>query len=178
MRRFVLTSILLTSSVCLAQIPIRGLPHRNTSRTVVGSYCRLDYEGARLSKESWPRLKPLTTWKDNPDWQGFTIVSQYDVLASDESLRGATVRVRYSVLGRFESGLGYTAERGNEVVSFRLKDVDGDWKIEDLDLAINPHISKASAVTWLKITLAAEKDAANRIALQNALKTLGATPQS
>jgi len=178
MRRLLLLTVLLASAACLAQVPIRGIPHRHPSRTVVGTYCRMDYEGTRLSKESWPRLRALTTWKDNPEWRGFTVVSQYDVMTNDDGLRAATVGVRYSVLGRFEPGMGYTAERGIEDVFFHLKDVDSDWKVDDLDPAINPHVSKASAIAWLKTALAAEKDAANRIALQNALKTLSTTPQS
>jgi hypothetical protein len=176
MRRLLLLTILLTSAACFAQVPIHGIPHRRPARTVASSYCRMDYEGARLSKESWPRLKALTTWKDNPEWRGFTVVSQYEVMTNDDGLRAATVGVRYSVLGRFEPGMGYTAERGIEDVSFHLKDVDSDWKVDDLDPAINPHVSKASAIAWLKTTLAAEKDAVSLIVLERALKTLGATP--
>ncbi len=169
-------TILLTCACSFAQIPIHGIAHHDTSRNVVNSYCRMDYEGFRLLKDSWARLKPLTTWKENPDWQGFTVVSQYELLDASEGSRAATVSVKYIVLGRFEAGLGYTAEPGSEEVSFRLKDVDSDWKIEDLDPAINPHVSKPRAIAWLKTALAAENDAVNRIAIQNALKSLGASP--
>jgi hypothetical protein len=168
--------VLLTCACSFAQIPIHGIAHRDASRNVVSSYCRMDYEGFRLLKDSWPRMKSLTTWKDNPEWQGFTVVSKYELLAASEGLRAAAVSVQYAVLGRFEPGLGYTAEPGSEEVSFRLKDVDSAWKIEDLDPAINPHISKPRAVAWLKTALAAEKDAGNRIAIQKALKDLGASP--
>jgi hypothetical protein len=151
--------------------------HRDEqARAIVSSYCRMDYEGFRLLKDSWPRMKVLTTWKDNPDWQGFTVVSQYELLDASEGIRASTVSVKYAVLGRFELGLGYTAEPGSEEVSFRLKDVDSAWKIEDLEPTINPHVSKPRAIAWLKTALAAEKDAANRIALQKALKDLGASP--
>jgi hypothetical protein len=151
--------------------------HRDEqARAIVSSYCRMDYEGFRLLKDSWPRMKVLTTWKDNPDWQGFTVVSQYELLDASEGIRASTVSVKYAVLGRFELGLGYTAEPGSEEVSFRLRDVDSAWKIEDLEPTINPHVSKPRAIAWLKTALAAEKDAANRIALQKALKDLGASP--
>jgi len=156
---------------------IRAALHRDEqARAIVSSYCRMDYEGFRLLKDSWPRMKALTTWKDNPDWQGFTVVSQYELLDASEGIRAATVSVKYTVLGRFEAGLGYTAEPGSEEVSFRLKDVDSAWKIEDLDPTINPHVSKPRAIAWLKTALAAERDIANRIAIQNALKSLGASP--
>ena len=170
-------TILLTCACSFAQsMPLGIRESRQPSRNVVNSYCRMDYEGFRLLKDSWARLKPLTTWKENPDWKGFTVVSRYELLDASEGSRAATVSVQYIVLGRFEAGLGYTAEPGSEDVSFRLKDVDGDWKIEDLDPAINPHVSKPRAIAWLKTALAAEKDAVNRIAIQNALKSLGASP--
>jgi hypothetical protein len=171
-----LLTVLLACTSSFAQIPIRGIPHRAASRNVVNTYCRMDYEGSRLLKDSWPRLKPLTTWKENPDWQGFTIVSQYEILDATEGMRAATVSVKYSVLGRFEPGIGYSAEPGREEVSFSLKDVDSEWKIDELDPAINPHVSKARAIAWLKTALTAEKDSANKIAIQRALKDLGATP--
>ena len=174
MRRLSLILLFLTCIPAIGQF--RGLVHHDEqARAIVNSYCRMDYGGFRLLKDSWPRMKALTTWKENPDWQGFTVVSQYDVVDSNEGLRAATVRVQYAVLGRFQAGLGYAAEPGSEEVTFRLKDVDSAWKIEDLDPTINPHVSKPRAIAWLKTALAAEKDAANRIALQKALKDLGAT---
>lgn len=177
MRRLGLFLLFLTCIPAFGQF--RAPFHRDQqARAIVSSYCRMDYEGFRLLKDSWPRIKALTTWKNNPDWQGFTVVSQYEVVDSNEGLRAATVRVQYAVMGRFQAGLGYTAEPGSEEVSFRLKDVDSAWKIEDLDPTINPHVSKPRAIAWLKTALAAEKDAANRIALQKALQDLGATPAS
>ena len=177
MRRYVsLLIVLLACTSSSAQIPLRGAPHRAATRNVVNSYVRMDYEGFRLLKDSWPRIKLLTTWKENPEWQAFTIVSQYEVLSATDGPRIATVSVEYTVLGRFEPGLGYTAEPGHEQVSFLLKDVDGEWKIDQLDPAINPHVSKTRAIAWMKTTLAAEKDAVNKIALQRALKDLGAAP--
>ncbi|MBZ5569577.1 MAG: hypothetical protein LAN64_17255 [Acidobacteriia bacterium] len=172
-----LFAILLTCACSLAQFPLGGTARQpDAPRLVVNNYCRMDYAGGRLAKDTWPRMKILTTWKENPDWNGFTIVSQYDILAADEGFRFATVRVKYAVLGRFQIRLGYLAEPGSEEVSFRLKDVDGAWKIEDQDPAINPHVSKARAIAWLKSSLVAEKDTANKIILENALQKLGAKP--
>jgi hypothetical protein len=175
MQRLGLFLLFLTCIPAFGQLRL-SLHRDEQARAIVNSYCRMDYEGFRLLKDSWPRMKSLTTWKDNPDWKGFTVVSQYELSAASVGLRAATVGVHYVVLGRFQAGLGYTAEPGSEEVSFRLKDVDSAWKIEDLDPTINPHVSKPRAIAWLKAALAAEKDAANRIALQKALQDLGASP--
>ncbi|MGB9105322.1 MAG: hypothetical protein WCC59_11225 [Terriglobales bacterium] len=175
MRRLGLILLFLTCIAAFGQL--RAALHRDEqARAIVSSYCRMDYEGFRLLKDSWPRMKALTTWKDNPDWKGFTVVSQYELSAANVGFRATTVSVQYAVLGRFEIGLGYAAELGSEEVSFRLKDVDSDWKIEDLDPTINPHVSKPRAIAWLKTALAAEKDAVNKIALEKALQSLGASP--
>lgn len=176
--RGLLFIVLLTCTSSLAQFPLGGgAAHRSDApRTVVNDYCRMDYAGGRLARDTWPRMKTLTTWKENPDWQGFTVVSQYDIITADEGLRSTSVRVQYNVLGRFQIRLGYLAERGIEDVSFRLKNVDSAWKIDDQDPAINPHVSKARAIAWLKSSLAAEKDAANKTLLENALQKLGANP--
>jgi hypothetical protein len=169
--------VLLACSTALAQsLPLGIRESPEAYRSVVSSYCRMDYQGFRMLKDSWPRMKAMTTWKDNPDWQGFTVVSQYELLDASEGIRTATVSVKYAVVGRFELGLGYAAEPGSEQASFRLKEVDSAWKIEDLEPAINPHVSKPRAIAWLKTALAAEKDAVNRIAIQSALKSLGTSP--
>ncbi len=170
--------ILLASVLALAQsLPI-GIHNnsREPSRTVVSNYCRMDYQGLRLEKNTWPRMKALTTWKENPDWQGITIVSRYDVFSNADGLRSASVNVQYAVLGRFDIGVGYVAERRTEEITFQLRDVEDSWKIDDVTPQTNPHVSKANAVAWMKAKLATEKDTANKIALQKALKALGENP--
>jgi hypothetical protein len=168
--------VLLTCSTTLAQYRV-GAHRSEQSRSVVGNYCRMDYEGFRLATGTWLRMKPLTTWKDNPDFQGFTIVSQYDLLSANDGLRSATVDVQYIVLGHFEPGIGFVAEPRRQQVTFRLKDVDSVWKIDELDPPIDPHVSKPRAIAWLKSALQSEKDRANRLAIEQALKDLGAGNQ-
>jgi hypothetical protein len=172
--RAVALTVLLAAFACAQSMPLPTRSSRQPSRSVVSSYCRMDYQGLRLDTESWPRMKPLTTWKENPDWQGFTVVSQYDLLSANDGLRSATVEVQYSVLGHFEPGIGFVADPRRDQVTFRLKDVESEWKIDQLDPPINPHVSKPRAIAWLKSALTAEKDRANRLAIEKALKDLGA----
>ncbi len=174
--RFLALVIFASAFASAQSLPLGIRDSREPSRAVVGSYCRMDYQGYRLAKTSWPKMKALTTWKENPDWQGFTIISQYDLLQADEGTRAAVVSVRYNILGRFEVGLGYVPDRANEQVTFFLKDEDDAWKITSQDPEINPHISKASAVAWLKSSIGTEKDVGNKIILQKALKDLGGSP--
>ncbi len=169
-----LTGCLVSAQMTSLPLGIHSNP-RESSRIVVNDYCRLDYVGMRLRKDSWERIKPLTTWKSNPDWQGFTVVAKYEVQAGDEGVRSASVNVRYAVLGHFDVGLGYISEPHQEEVSYLLKEVDGEWKINVQDPPINPHVSKQPAIAWLKASLAKEKDAGNKAAIEKALKDLGAS---
>jgi len=174
--RCILALAVLSSCLAAGQsLPLGSRHSRQPVRTVVGNYCRLDFDGARLSKESWQQMKSLTTWKENPDWQSFAVISQYEVTAESEGSRSSMVEVTYSILGTFERGIGYAAERSKESVVFHLKDVDEEWKIDDIDPSIIPHLSKPKAIAWLKAALAGEKDTGNKIALDKALKELGAT---
>jgi hypothetical protein len=167
--------LLLSCSLALGQdlgMPLGVRQAPSLFRNVVTSYCRMDYQGFRLTPDTWEKMKALTTWKHNPDWQGFTIVSQYDIASANEGLRSASVDIRYSVLGRFDPGIGYAADPHSETVNFRLQKADDQWKIEDQDPSIDPHLSKPKAIAWLKSALDKEKDPANRIAIQKALKAL------
>ncbi len=171
----IVVCISLLSTLALAQFhpgSLRRTP--NQASNTVRDYLRLDLDGARLKADSWARLKALTTWKENPDFQAFTIVSQYDLVSTNEGMRSAVVTVKYSVLGRFQLGVGYTPDPGWETVDFRVREGEDGWRIEELNPTINPHVSRARAVQWLQASLAAEKDAGNRVAIEKALQKLQA----
>ncbi|MGI9103700.1 MAG: hypothetical protein ACR2IF_14775 [Terriglobales bacterium] len=171
LRRAMLLALLIVSIGSFAQIRLerRG----NEARNTVQSYCRLDYDGARLTKDGWTRLRPLSMWKQNPDWQGFTVVSQYEIIAAEQGLRGATVAVKYPVLGSFIVGEGYTSEPATEVTTFRLKETDDAWRIDSIEPNMRPHVSKLRALTWLKGAASSEQDPGRNAALQQAIKALG-----
>lgn len=90
MRRLGLFLLFLTCTSAFGQF--RAALHRDEqARGIVNSYCRMDYEGFRLLKDSWARMKALTAWKDNPEWQGFTVVSQYELSAANVGFRATAV---------------------------------------------------------------------------------------
>jgi len=167
-------AVFLLSTLALAQFRPGTLRRGHQADNVVRDYLRLDFTGARLSPASWPRIKALTSWKSNPEWQSVTIVSQYEVISDEERTHSAVASVKYGVLGRFRIGVGYTPEAGVETVVFKLREVDDGWKIEELDPMINPHVSRARAVQWLQSALATEQDAGNKAAMERALNALQA----
>jgi hypothetical protein len=163
------------SSLSAAQFrPLETIPRSGAGapRNVVREFCRLDYVGSRLAPETWSRMKELTTWKGNPDWRSLTVVSRYDMGDASESFRSARISVHYQVLGRFDPGIGFTPEPASQDVEFRLKEIDGQWRIDSTDPPATPHVSKPRLVQWLQTALPKEKDAANRAVMQNALQQL------
>ena len=48
-------------------------------RELVSKYCRLDYEGARLDGQNWPKVEPLVSWRTNPEYSEISVVSRYTV---------------------------------------------------------------------------------------------------
>ncbi len=163
--------LLLTSLYSLGQFrPL--IPNAEPAKNAVREFCRLDFSGARLTADGWSRIKPLTTWKDNPEWHGFTVVSRFEQQEASPSIHSAKVTVRYLVLGRYQPGAGFVEDPGAQSAEFRLKDVDGSWRIDSIDPMIEPHVSRVRAVEWLRTALATEKDPGVRAAMQKALEQL------
>lgn len=144
-------------------------------RRVIGEWCRQDYLGARLLPDGWERLKPLSTFRQNPDFHSIVIVSRYQVPPREES--SWDVDVTYWILGRYDRGLGYTPANNTEVVTFKTKDIDGDIVINEIDPGA-PHVSKRAAIDWMKRQLeAADTSDVDKVYLRRALTTLE-TPEA
>jgi hypothetical protein len=175
MRFHGLLVLVLVVSVSAAAQFRPSLPNAQPAKNTVREYCRLDYMGGRLAHDTWIRMQPLTTWKDNPDWHSVTVVSRYDMGDSSESIHSARISVHYQVIGRFAPGIGFTPDAASEDVDFRVKEVDGDWLIDSADPLV-PHVSRQRVIQWLQAALAREKDPGNRAAAEQALRHLQEKP--
>jgi hypothetical protein len=171
-RRITLAFLLLCT--CFASAQYRtGLPKPEPALNTVREFCRQDFGGGRLTPEGWAHMKQLTTWKDNPQWREFRIVSRYEQTAASTSFHNARVDMQYQVLGSFHMGIGYTAIGTSENVEFKLRETDGEWRIEETDPEqFAPHISKQRAVLWLQDKLKTATDAADKISIEATLKEL------
>jgi hypothetical protein len=164
--------VILTSIVCSAQLR-NPFPKPEAAQNVVREFCRLDYQGARLSPEGWARVKPLTTWSDNPAWRYFEVISRYDQLDDNTSLHSARVTVRYLRLGSFEMGVGFTPARDTQDVQFSVKEIDQGWRIDTTDPdPLQPQVSKSVAVQWLQAKLKTSTDPGEKASIESALKQL------
>lgn len=167
--------LLLVSTVLVAQTGFR-IKTRSTAelnaeqRNVVGSYCRFDFEGARLKEGGWSKLEPWTGKKSNPDFQSIVLVSRYQVIPNE--MAAWDVQVNYTTIGRFDLNAGFTPDAGMESVVFRTKDVDGTLEIVGIEPDA-PHVSKRAALEWMKQLAADPKQTdVHRRHLQDAIRVL------
>ncbi len=142
-------------------------------RQLTSQWCRLDFEGSRLTDDGWKKFDPLTTIKHNPDYTAIYVVTRYQFNPPERVSMDASVD--YNVIGRYEPGIGYTPESGTRTVNFHFSDKEGDLQITDIDPA-QPNISKAMMISWLKAQLASAKTPADKIPLELALNQLAPPP--
>ena len=110
-------------------------------RRVVSAYCRLDFQGARLAPQGWERIGNLTTFRENPDFNSFFVVSRYQLIEnptpSDE------MDVAYVVIGRYEEGAGYRPMPSVvRNARFEMHDQNGELRISRIE-PITPFVSRA-----------------------------------
>lgn len=169
---FIIAFSCLTSAQSGFRLKTRGIAELNADqRRVIGTWCRQDFEGLRLSESGWERFKPVTALKKNPDINTIVIVSRYQFEPHEGASASWDTDVTYTVIGRYEIGGGFIANPGTEVVTFQTKDVDGDIVIINLDPA-TPHVSKKAAIDWMKKTVESTASDVEKIHLRDALKVL------
>lgn len=179
MRKIVVVAFLVTvfSTMLLGQAGFR-LRTRNAAdlnaeqRRLVGTWCRQDFEGLRLSDAGWDRFKQITAFKKNPEFNSIVIVSRFQVESRDTM--SWDTDVTYTIVGRYERGAGYMADPGIQTVTFQTKDIEGDIMIVNVD-PISPHVSKKTAVEWMKKELETTASDIEKIHLRDALKVLEPT---
>jgi hypothetical protein len=144
-------------------------------RRTVGSWCRQDFMGYRLSDSGWDKYRPLTSLRQNPESPAIIIVSRYQIGEHDPKSVSWDVNVTYFVIGRYDHATGYAPGAGTDDVTFRTKDVDDNVLITNLDPP-SPHVSKTAALAWMKQQLASTTSDIDKFHLANAIKALEPSP--
>ena len=131
---------------------------------------------ARLDPQAWPKLQALLWSTTNPDYTQIDIVSHYTVETAPVLAHGKyTITVHYRLLGRFETGIGYTPEaaKSDEDVDYTVTAVNDEWRINDADPNF-PHPSRAAMLKWLNDKISTTQDASAKNLYQEALRELQA----
>jgi hypothetical protein len=178
LRRTLLVIFLLSVSLA-AQVPSYRIKARSISelqadqRMLIGQWCRLDYEGSRLTDDGWKKFDTLTSFKHNPDFNSVYVISRYQMTPPDRASMSGSVS--YMVVGRYEVGIGYTPMNDNRLVDFKFAEKDGELQIVDID-PVQPNVSKPAFINWVKAQIASTKNASDKLALQQALNLLVPPP--
>jgi len=186
MRRLLLASFLaLLAATAVGQIGITsqsGTPgvrvHSRSfgelaasEKTLLSSFCRLDFEGARLQPEGWSRLKPFTALRANPEFRRIVIVTRFDVEVQEENTY--TVPVTYKVAGVYDANEGYARPSTVDHVTFHTQEQNGNLVVTSFD-PDSPHVSPQAALTWINLRLADAKITdLERAQLDDAAKQIG-----
>ncbi|PYU35098.1 MAG: hypothetical protein DMG28_03845 [Acidobacteria bacterium] len=150
-----------------------GEGQRLRPKDVVKEYCRLDFEGARLSSDTRSQVASLIAWEEERGWDQAVIVSKYRV--TNVVVRGnhATARVEFKVLGRLEGDEPFVLGRRVEAVHFGLERTEDVWKIENPIIA--PHVSVHSMIQHVRGRIEHEKEGSeHRAELEEQLRQLEA----
>lgn len=163
MRRSLLVLLFLFSlaTAALAQyganpqpgVQLRGRSYSElyaAQRMLLSSYCRLDFEGARLQPGGWNRFKPYTSMRENPDFSRVVVVTRFDIETPDQP--SELLNVNYQAIGYYQMGEGYTADATNERVEFRAQEQRDSLMITAMD-PTGPHVSPRSAIAWINLQL-------------------------
>jgi hypothetical protein len=177
-------AFLINAGFVQAQFPV-SINHSADSvpaemRELVSKYCRLDYEGASLDQQSWPKIQPIVWWKSNPDYTQIDVVSRYTVDSEPESNHGKyIVAVHYRLLGVLDLATGYAPEPEGTTqdVSFLVTNENTEWRIADAENTF-PHPSRAVMLKWLNDKIASTQDETAKTRYQTALKQLQAQSAS
>ncbi len=173
MRRILICCLVLALSLPLLALKIRTFDQIAVDqRRVVSAYCRLDFQGARLTPEGWERIRNLSAFRENPDFSSVFVVSRYQLIETHDPSH--SLSVAYVVIGRYDDGAGYAPMPAVvRNVTFETREQSGELRIVRIDPS-TPFVSSRALIDWLKAKLASQKDARARESLEAAIRALEA----
>jgi len=169
--------LVLLASFASAQANLRLSPgERNTrnaeTRRVVGNYCRLDYDGARILPDGWARMQPLTTLRENPEYKRIAVVIRYQVVAEPRVDHGHYVYdVEYDVSGEFDLSGVYFIEPTRITSQVEVAEVNGDLRVVNVS-GVRPFVGRPRFEQWLQAKLNAETDPVSKANLEASLQRM------
>jgi len=173
--------------VATALLSPLSLPFRSSqpkplgARQTVDSFCRLDFDGVRLSSTHPSTAEFARLVGGEGDWpdEPVKIVAAFHLLSVQENQDAAAVNVEYKLSGQLRGALEadrMTLERSSEKIEFRLFRTEGLWKVKVFDLP--PHVSSQALRDHIRDVMKDDEkqgDSHRRDLLQRLLLRLGST---
>lgn len=124
----------------------------------VQKFVQLDHSGARLDARRHAAVAALTTWRDEPGWDIFIVVSGAAIGRPVQENGKIQARVRYDVEGMMDGSVftpiaaldAETASRigANVPETFTLVSTANGWRVESPQLS--PHVGFTAARAFAK----------------------------
>src|SRR5512139_3349259 len=127
--------VLLMWLVLIAAVQVRAA--ESGPQAVLRRFCQSDGLGQRVLMPGWMVVAPLVTWSLEPAWDHVILIGSYEVGSPHMDEDGASIEVRYTVIGEV-SALGLDTTVHVETVEFTLEAPDDHWRIAGPPLP--PHI--------------------------------------
>jgi hypothetical protein len=141
-------------------------------KMLLSSFCRLDFEGARLQAGGWERFRPYTSLHANPEFTSILIVTRFDIETPEQPTE--ELNVHFQAVGSYQLGEGYTADKSSQSAEFRVQEQNGSLMVTAVSPE-SPHVSLRAALVWMKQLLDDPKtDDAERVHLRDAVNQLNA----
>lgn len=179
MRRFafyIVTAIVLFSSIGFAQstpgyrLKVRTFAElANEQRRIVLGYCRADFEGARFVANGFERMRPFVSYRTNPDFGSFQVVSRFEVPLPEQPTY--VVTANYRIVGQWDNHAGWTPQNSTVIVQFRIIEREGELMINEVEPG-HPRVSARAALSYLKQQLSTSNSDIDRSMLQKGIDAL------
>jgi hypothetical protein len=181
MRRFslwVLAVVVLVSPFGFAQsasgykLKVRTFSElANEQRRLVLGYCRADFDGARLMPDGFDRVRPFVSYRGNPEFDSFLVVSRFEVPLPEQP--GDDVSALFKVVGSWDKHGGWAGGNSSDAVQFRIIEREGELMINEIEPG-QPRVSARAALAYLKRQLPSAASDVDRGMLQKGIDALSA----
>lgn len=112
-------------------------------------YVQADFQGDRLEKANWPRLKQMVIWPTEANWDSAYVIRSFRLQSGPVTPKEATVEVTYETLGELNvHEFTYTPSPSRQTVPYALVPGQERWLIGVPIL--KPHVGPDAAVAYLE----------------------------
>jgi hypothetical protein len=98
-----------------------------TPKEVVAAFCKLDFEGNRLSSEKYKNIKSLVSYPDEPGWDTVIGIHGYEIKKEKIENASAEITVEYEIDRQWPNNPSNKEKYKTE--TFHLKQENSKWKI-------------------------------------------------
>lgn len=116
-------------------------------KMLLSSYCRLDFEGARLQAGGWERFRPYTSLHANPEFTRILIVTRFDIETPEQPTE--ELDVHFQAVGSYQLGEGFSVDKSGRSAEFRVQEQNGALMVTAVSPE-SPHVSPRAALAWVK----------------------------